>query len=308
MNNRQLIIQALDLIEDRLTTLLPVAVLSKEMGYSLYHFTRLFQAVTGIAPGDYISRRRITEAALDILRMPERSLQDISLDYDFNNYETFTRAFKRMLHTTPTLVRKRRTKSQLPLLPRLYEHDLHQAPMDNIISPQLVDLGEIILQGPLVKINDNYSVISNTWSLLFSKVTTIHKRILPEKYYQLGFWPNDYEDNGFSIMCACELKSSPSIAQNHISHSDTSSKSEIYTDRNRALPIHVLPPARYLKFIHRGRSCDIPSTYKYIYGIWLPKTEYRISIPFELEFYGEGYIGPDNEKSVSEIYIPLEFI
>lgn len=62
MNNHQLIIQALDLIEDRLTTFLPVAVLSKEMGYSLYHFTRLFQAVTGIAPGDYIARRKITEA------------------------------------------------------------------------------------------------------------------------------------------------------------------------------------------------------------------------------------------------------
>ncbi|OMD34919.1 helix-turn-helix domain-containing protein [Paenibacillus odorifer] len=308
MNNRQLIIQALDLIEDRLTTVLPVAVLSKEMGYSLYHFTRLFQAVTGIAPGEYISRRRITEAALDILRMPERSLQDISLDYDFNNYETFTRAFKRMLHTTPTLVRKRCTKSQLPLLPRLYENDLHQAPMDHIISPQLVDLREVILQGTLVKINDNYSVISNAWSLLFNKVTTIHKRIVPEKYYQLGFWPDDYEDNGFSIMCACELKSSPAIVPDHISHSYTSSKSVIYTDSNQALSIHVLPPARYLKFIHRGRSCDIPSTYKYIYGIWLPKTEYRISMPFELEFYGEGYLGPDNENSVSEIYIPLEYI
>lgn len=114
MNNRQLIIQALDLIEDRLTTFLPVAVLSKEMGYSLYHFTRLFQAVTGIAPGDYIARRKISEAALDIHRMPERSLQDISLDYNFSNYETFTRAFKRMLHTTPSLVRKRLTETKLP--------------------------------------------------------------------------------------------------------------------------------------------------------------------------------------------------
>ncbi|WP_081386719.1 GyrI-like domain-containing protein [Paenibacillus odorifer] len=69
----------------------------------------------------------------------------------------------------------------------------------------------------------------------------------------------------------------------------------------------IIEVIRYLKFIHKGRSCDIPSTYKYIYGIWLPKTEYRMSIPFELEYYGELYLGPDNENSVSEIYIPLEF-
>lgn len=148
MNNRQLIIQALDLIEDRLTTFLPVAVLSKEMGYSLYHFTRLFQAVTGIAPGDYIARRKITEAALDIHRMPERSLQDISLDYNFSNYETFTRAFKRMLHTTPSLVRKRLTETKLPLLPRLYEQDLLQVLSDSDLSPSSLISEKLYFKDP----------------------------------------------------------------------------------------------------------------------------------------------------------------
>ncbi|MNO31401.1 Transposon Tn10 TetD protein [compost metagenome] len=289
MNNRQLIIQSLDVIEDRLTTLLPVSLLSKEMGYSLYHFTRLFQAVTGIAPGDYILRRRITEAALDIHRMPERSFQDISLDYNFSNYETFTRAFKRMLHTTPSHVRKRLTETKLPLLPRLYEQDLLKITPDRNILPELVDLGEIILQGPVVKVDHDFSVISDTWPLLFSKVTTISDRIQPEKYYQLGLWPDDYESNGLSMMCACQLN-------------------PIYTDTHREFPIQILPPIRYLKFNHKGRSCDIPSTYKYIYGIWLPKSEYRISIPFELEFYGDLYFGPDDENSVSEIYIPLELL
>jgi AraC family transcriptional regulator len=289
LNNRQLIIQALEVIEDRLTTVLPVSVLSKEMGYSLYHFTRLFQAVTGIAPGDYILRRRITEAALDIHRMPERSLQDISLDYNFSNYETFTRAFKRMLHTTPSHVRKRLTETKLPLLPRLHEQDLLKITLDCNIFPQLIDLGEIILQGPVVKVDHDFSVISDSWPLLFSKVATLSDRIQPEKYYQLGLWPDDYESNGLSMMCACQLN-------------------PVYKEINGEFPIQILPPIRYLKFIHKGRSCDIPSTYKYIYGIWLPKTEYRISIPFELEFYGEGYLGPDNDNSVSEIYIPLEFI
>lgn len=290
MNNHQLILQALDLIEDRLTTFIPVAVLSQEMGYSLYHFTRLFHAVTGIAPGDYIARRKITEAALEIHRMSERSLIDISLDYNFNNYETFTRAFKRILNTTPSCIRNKRTEMKLLLLlPRLYEQDLLKSMPDRDLFPQLVDFGEIILQGPLVNVSNDFSVISNAWHLLFSKIDTLSNRMIPEQYFQLGYWPDDYESNGLSIKCACQLN-------------------PIDVDNNQEFPIHILPPIRYLKFIHKGRSCDIPSTYKYIYGIWLPKSEYRLSIPFELEYYGDLYLGPDNENSESEIYIPLELI
>lgn len=94
MNNYQLVVQALDHIEAELKSPLSVTALSRRTGYSLYHFIRLFQAITGITPGDYIARRKITEAAKDLKRWPERSFQDIALDYHFNDYETFTRAFK----------------------------------------------------------------------------------------------------------------------------------------------------------------------------------------------------------------------
>ncbi|WP_249896637.1 AraC family transcriptional regulator [Paenibacillus sp. PK3_47] len=288
MNNRQLIVQVLDLIEAKLHTPLSVKHLSKSAGYSLYHFIRLFQGVTGLTPGEYIARRKITEAALDILRYPNRSLQDISLDFGFNDYETFARAFRRLLFTTPTSIRKNKHMDLLPLLHRLNEEDLHHWVVHIEVPPQPVELGEIILQGPSAIVHNDTSVIGMAWEKLFSNVSSIPNRRLPEHYYQLGYWPKDNGDNGTTFICACGLN-------------PASQASSIF-------PVHVLPPARYLKFLHRGRSQEVSATYKYIYGVLLPRTDYRLSLPYEFEYYGPEYLGPDNENSISEIYIPLTLL
>ncbi|WP_157794133.1 AraC family transcriptional regulator [Paenibacillus donghaensis] len=307
MNNRQLICQALDHIEDQLRSTLPVQALAETTGYSLYHFIRLFQAVTGMSPGEYIARRRITEAAHDIMRQKQRSLQDISLDYDFNNYETFSRAFRRILHTTPTQVRRNRMEGLLPLLHPLHEQDLHYFAVTKEISPQLAELGEVVIQGPIVTILRNSSIFSQAWHQLFNQVSSISGRMQPERYYQVGYWPDDYELSGAKFMCGCELVQPLSAPHDPNVRAGMESFFQPQS-HNGIFPLQVIPPARYLKFYHRGLSKDISHTYKYFYEIWLPKSEFRLSLPFEFEYYGEQYLGPDNERSVSEIYIPLELL
>ncbi|WP_088832481.1 GyrI-like domain-containing protein [Paenibacillus tyrfis] len=47
---------------------------------------------------------------------------------------------------------------------------------------------------------------------------------------------------------------------------------------------------------------------KYIYETWLPQSEYALILPYEFEYYGSAYQGPDNEDSETEIYIPIERI
>lgn len=312
MTNYQLIIQALEHIEAELKSPLSVSSLSRKTGYSLYHFIRLFQGVTGITPGDYITRRKISEAAKDLKRWPKLSLQDIALDYYFNDYETFTRAFKRLLHITPTQLRNERANSMLPILHRLHEQDLLHLPAINGTPPQIVELDSIILKGPIVNVASDYSVISEAWTQLFTSVPNLHGRKLPDRYYQLGYWPDDFENNGTSFMCACELQPQSEISGHHPYEikqtsyciADAPEQPQLSAD----FPVHTLPAATYLKFIHKGLSEDVSCTYKYIYETWLPKSEYRLSLPYQFEYYGGQYLGPDNKNSVSEIYVPLELL
>lgn len=301
MKNSQLILQATQYIESNLKQPLSVLDLSRETGYSLFHFIRLFQGVTGLTPGDYIARRRISEAAMDILSRPERTFHEISLDYAYNDYETFTRAFKRLLYTTPTHIRHKSNPDIPLLLHPLQSSDLPHWSDQKGASPDLIELGEIRLQGPLITVTQDQSVIGSAWEQLFSSLSAIPDRKLPEQYYQLGYWPDNYEDNGISFHIACELNS---IASVHAGTTVQSSCEQVSSN----LPIHTLPPARYLRFKHTGPSSEVSATYKYIYGVFLPRTDYRLNLSYEFEYYGQDYLGPHHPDSVSEIYIPLTLL
>ncbi|MEK3899352.1 helix-turn-helix domain-containing protein [Paenibacillus sp. FSL R7-0179] len=301
MKNSQLILQAIEYIESKLKQPLSVLDLSRETGYSLFHFIRLFQGVTGLTPGDYIARRRISEAARDILSSPGRTCHEISLDYAYNDYETFTRAFKRLLHTTPTQIRHKSNPDIPLLLHPLQPADLPHWSDQKGASPDLIELGKIRLQGPFITVTQDQSVIGSAWEQLFHSLSAIPDRKLPEQYYQVGYWPDNYENQGISFHIACELNSLASV------RTGTTVQSSCELTGTK-LTTHTLPPARYLRFKHTGPSAEVSATYKYIYGVFLPRTDYRLNLSYEFEYYGQDYLGPHHPDSVSEIYIPLTLL
>ena len=93
------------MIEGRWAEDLSVPTLAAKAGYSLHHFGRLFAGVVGLPPKEYVLRRRLSEAARDLSR-DKRRVTDVAFDYGFNDLETFTRAFRRVLGVTPSAVRR----------------------------------------------------------------------------------------------------------------------------------------------------------------------------------------------------------
>ncbi|RAL22050.1 AraC family transcriptional regulator [Thermoflavimicrobium daqui] len=89
------------------------------MGFSSYHFHRLFQSVIGMSVTAYIRRRRLTLAAIDLIHTDCRIL-DIAVTYRFSTQESFTRAFQKMFQMPPGMYRKhylqirRRSRSMIP--------------------------------------------------------------------------------------------------------------------------------------------------------------------------------------------------
>jgi AraC family transcriptional regulator len=75
---------------------------------------------------------------------------------------------------------------------------------------------------------------------------------------------------------------------------------------NSLFVLKLIPKGRYLRFIHRGFANQVGYTYKYIYTQFLPDTKYKLTKPFNFEYYGPKCLGPYNEQSESEIYIPVE--
>jgi AraC-like DNA-binding protein len=78
---------------------------ARAAGLSAFHFLRLFSAVLGVTPHQYLVRSRLRRAAR-LLADEERRISDIALDAGFGDLSNFVRTFRRAAGVTPSVWRK----------------------------------------------------------------------------------------------------------------------------------------------------------------------------------------------------------
>lgn len=287
MNNKDTIIKTIDFIEDNLKAEISILDISREGCYSLYHFIRLFQSIIGIPPGKYLLLRRLTEAALEIQQSNSR-ISDIAYIYQFNSHENFARSFKKNMGINPNEVRKGFSLASLPLLNRITPDYLYQSEKARNIPPVTIELDERYIAGISFFIRDDVKVndLSNQWRLFTNESPFIQDKIQPERFYQIQYWSESQDLGGLNFFIGMEVKKIENIAPQFV--------------------VKIIPKGKYLRFIHKGLANKVGYTYKYIYNQYLPETSYKLIYPFNFELYGEKCLGPYNEQSESEIYIPIE--
>jgi AraC family transcriptional regulator len=128
--------------------------------------------------------------------------------------------------------------------------------------------------------------LSKEWGQFMSEVQTIKKLILPERFYQVQYWSEQQDLGGMFFFTGAEVTKAQDI--------------------NPLFVVKTIPAGKYLRFIHKGLANKVGYTYKYIYNQFLPDTDYNLNKPFNFEYYGEKCLGPYNENSESEIYIPVD--
>jgi AraC-like DNA-binding protein len=84
----------------RLAEPIGVGELAAVSGYSRHHFSRLFKAWMGLAPGDYLLRLRLRESAR-LLQGTDRTVKEICFESGFNDANYFSKAFRRNYGMSP---------------------------------------------------------------------------------------------------------------------------------------------------------------------------------------------------------------
>ncbi len=95
---------ALAYIEEHLTEDIDYSKISKIAYCSEYHFRRMFSFLSGISLSEYIRRRRLTLAVVDL---KERDLKiiDVAVKYGYSSADSFSRAFYSMHGILPSEAR-----------------------------------------------------------------------------------------------------------------------------------------------------------------------------------------------------------
>lgn len=103
-------------IEEHLTEDIDYSEVSRIAYCSEYHFRRMFSFLSGISLSEYVRRRRLTLAALDLRDSGVRII-DAAVKYGYSSADSFSRAFQSLHGILPSEVRNENT--QLKAYPRM---------------------------------------------------------------------------------------------------------------------------------------------------------------------------------------------
>lgn len=91
---------ALDYIENNLTEDIDFTIVAQKAYCSSYNFQRMFSFITDVPLAEYIRRRRLTQAAIE-LQNSNAKVIDIALKYGYDSPVSFSRAFANIHGITP---------------------------------------------------------------------------------------------------------------------------------------------------------------------------------------------------------------
>ncbi len=102
INYIELMLEGQKYIEKHLDEKLSVNDIAGVFGYSEYHFSRLFTEYIGMSVMEYVKRRRLIQAAEDIIH--GMKIIDAALKFSYDSHSGFSKAFKKEFGYSPSLL------------------------------------------------------------------------------------------------------------------------------------------------------------------------------------------------------------
>lgn len=99
--------RSVSFIETNLRNDFGIEAVAASAYWSPWHYQRRFREVTGYSVSDYVRKRRLARAVVDLAE-GGRSVIDVAMDYSFSYEQSFIRAFRREFGLSPGSFRKTR--------------------------------------------------------------------------------------------------------------------------------------------------------------------------------------------------------
>lgn len=286
-SNLDTIKNAIDYIELHLDEYFTQDMLCKEMGYSKYHFGRLFYSVVGFSLHTYIQRRRLTEAARRLVNT-KQPIIDIAMSAGYESQQAFTLAFKAMYRLSPNVYRKRGEFCPIQLK---YSFDcLDGISGDNIENIRIVRSDGVTLMGYPRKMDRGDIVDIDNWREFYDKAGCIECRTNSEEY--IGFrdfsnWnPDSPENSEYLYFASSEIFSLQAVPE--------------------GMAVVSLPSTRYLVFEFYGKTIDdIRPISMYIYKVWFPASNCRLNERAKYDFLRYTDHLDSQKRNKIEYWVPI---
>jgi AraC family transcriptional regulator len=297
----QAILSTLIHIQTHLEGDLNLKLLAGRVGFSPYHFHRIFREGIGEPAKEYIRRLRIDRAAYR-LKISEETILQVALDAGFKTHESFTRAFQRQFGVSPSAFRRnflqasRARKKQIqPRYIAEFQVKDEAGLLPNGSTSSLVRLEHvrpIIVAfvrhvGPYDKLLDTGSPMSLLWKELFE-------------------WGNANQlINADSLLIGIP-QDDPSITPPEKQRFDVCVQIPEFRNPSGHIGCQTISAGTFGVGRHYGSFDNIADTYIHIYDSLVTTGKFRLRMETSFEVYSYSLVKSDIRIHFTDVYLPVE--
>jgi AraC family transcriptional regulator len=277
----KLLEKALNYIELNLKERLILEDIAAVANYSPWHFHRLFVATTGITVGEYIRKRRLSEAYRELV-CSDKPIKQLSAEYQFDSQAAFTRSFKNFCGSNPGEMRRKMNP---------FMH--YQAKLtirnkgETMQNPRIIHKESFKVIGKSTLSTMKNNTIPALWGSFGEYCDKIPGTLNPEVGLGICFFedmPEMTDETPFTYLAGMEVNADQPAPE--------------------GMQSRAVPEADYAVFEHHGSLDNLHSTYEAIYRDWLPESGYERAQSDDFELYDERF-DYGKPHSVMEIWVPV---
>jgi AraC family transcriptional regulator len=157
-------------------------------------------------------------------------------------------------------------------------------------NPKIIDIKERKLVGIRIKTSLFENRTSDLWRGFKARVKEIRGR-LNEEFYSVQIFEEYLKFEDFNSNTEFEKWAAVEISE--------------LDNLPEGMEFHILKGGKYAVFIHKGTPDMFYKTSQYIFGVWLPNSEFELDKREHFEIMKKGY-SPFDENAEEEIWIPIK--
>lgn len=287
--------RAIDYLERNLYGEASLEEAARAANCSTFHFYRMFEVITGLGPGEYLRRRRLSEAAMALSTGGEDKVRadkvlDLALRFGYDSPDAFSRAFRREFGCLPTDARKAGTP--LHSYPPLSFSVVLKG--DKPMEYRIEEAPALQLAGISIEVETKNG----------ENFTTVP-----------AFWDTIMEDGRFKALIAkaspkgigvCGVCHAFDMAAGTFKYSIAVDEPASMAGMPKGSETFTVPASTWGKFTSRGPlRPNYQTLIKRVFGEWLPASEWEHAGTAEIEFYPDA--GPmESADYWCEYWVPLK--
>ncbi len=292
MNYRKDIENCIDYIEEHIKEPLTLKEITQEIGYSSYHFCRVFSFLKDMPLMEYVRKRRLSLSTIDLLE--GKKIIDVAFKWGFETPSSFARAFRKEFECSPSQYIKK--------MKAYYKSENNLILGKFMNAPYIVKKHGFKVAGYGIKTNvadSKYTKdVSSFWSNYNGEnlESKLYKILSPLKHGEVGLCIPCSDSGDITYLLGVIVEDFSKVTSDMITVEVPKAQYAVFTTN----PVNTVDSKDQREF-----AKIIKESWKYIFDEWFKNNDYEYDEEkLDFEFYDERcHLRPD---TVMDIYVPIK--